>query len=46
MVTGGYTSASSDETVPAAAGSLYRVTGIGFGPRRDVQAVLQTVYRN
>lgn len=25
---------------------LYRVTSIGFGPRSDIQAVLQTIYRN
>lgn len=29
-----------------ARGGLYRVTSIGFGPRSDIQAVLQTVYRN
>lgn len=25
---------------------LYRVTSMGFGPRSDIQAVLQTIYRN
>ncbi len=25
---------------------LYRVTAMGFGPRTDIQAVLQTLYRN
>jgi len=25
---------------------LYRVTAMGFGPRADIQAVLQTIYRN
>lgn len=25
---------------------LYRVTAMGFGPRADIQAVLQTLYRN
>lgn len=27
-------------------GSLYRITAIGFGPRQESQAVLQTIYRN
>lgn len=31
---------------PGTDGHLYRITAIGFGPRRDVQAVLQMVYRN
>ena len=26
-------------------GVVYRVTGIGFGPRRDIQAVVQMLYR-
>lgn len=30
----------------AAAGRVYRVTAMGFGPRSSTQAVLQTVYRN
>lgn len=30
----------------AGAGKLYRVTAIGFGPRSDIQAVVQTLYRN
>lgn len=25
---------------------IYRVTAMGFGPRSDIQAVMQTVYRN
>lgn len=25
---------------------VYRVTGIGFGPRKDIQAVVQMIYRN
>ena len=25
---------------------LYRVTSLGFGPRKDIQAVVQTLYRN
>ena len=25
---------------------LYRVTSLGFGPRKDIQAVVQIPYRN
>ena len=31
---------------PTAKRPLYRVTAIGFGPRIDIQAVVQTLYRN
>jgi len=40
------------EVVPDTIGSrsepnyLYRVTAMGFGPRSDIQAVMQMVYRN
>jgi type IV pilus assembly protein PilX len=45
MVTARYPSAAP-AGAQAAAGRLYRVTAIGFGPRGDIQAVAQAVYRN
>ena len=45
MTTPRYQSAG-DAKSNNAAGSLYRITGTGFGPRSDIQAVLQTVYRH
>lgn len=46
MTTSVYKSSSGDADAKDAVGRLYRVTGMGFGPRSDIQAVLQTVYRN
>ena len=46
MTTSVYKTASSDAGAKDAIGRLYRVTGMGFGPRSDIQAVLQTIYRN
>lgn len=37
--------ASRDKTAPEV-NYVYRVTSMGFGPREDIQAVLQMVYRN
>ena len=37
--------ASRDKTAPEI-NYVYRVTSMGFGPRRDIQAVMQMVYRN
>ncbi len=37
--------ASRDKTAPEV-NYVYRVTGMGFGPREDIQAVLQMIYRN
>ncbi len=45
MVTANYTSAAMAGT-KASAGRLYRVTAMGFGPRSDIQAVVQAIYRN
>lgn len=45
MVGTAYQSAGAAGT-KAGQDRLYRVTAMGFGPRSDVQAVLQTVYRN
>lgn len=45
MVGTSYQSAGAAGT-KAALDRLYRITAMGFGPRSDVQAVLQTVYRN
>lgn len=45
MVGTGYASAGAAGS-QAATNRLYRVTAMGFGPRSDIQAVLQTVYRN
>ena len=45
MVTPGYTSAGAAGT-KTNRGRVYRVTAMGFGPRGDIQAVLQTIYRN
>ena len=45
MVTASYKSAAP-AGAQAAAGRLYRVTAIGFGPRSDIQVVVQAVYRN
>jgi len=45
MVTATYNSAAPTGTL-AATGRLYRVTAVGFGPRSDIQAVVQAVYRN
>ena len=36
---------SRDKTL-AEVNYVYRVTGMGFGPREDIQAVLQMIYRN
>ena len=40
--TGGATASGAK----ASTGSVYRITAMGFGPRSNVQAVLQTIYRN
>ena len=45
MVTATYNSAPPSGTL-ASTGRLYRVTAMGFGPRSDIQAVVQAVYRN
>ena len=45
MVGSGYQSSGGAGT-KAAKDKLYRVTAMGFGPRSDIQAVLQTIYRN
>jgi len=45
MVTANYKSAAPAGTL-AATGRLYRVTAMGFGPRGDIQAVMQAVFRN
>ena len=45
MVGSTYQSAGGAGT-NAAKDRLYRVTAMGFGPRSDIQAVLQTIYRN
>ncbi len=45
MVTAAYASAARAGSL-AAASRLYRVTAIGFGPRSDIQTVVQTLYRN
>ena len=37
--------ASRDKTAPEV-NYVYRVTSMGFGPRQDIQAVVQMVYRN
>jgi len=52
MVTAKYQGASptppsaAPRTSRAGADKIYRVTAIGFGPRSDIQAVVQTLYRN
>ena len=33
----------SDLSLPSL--PVYRITAMGFGPRRDIQVVLQTLYR-
>lgn len=38
-------SATSSSTSGAATPILYRITAMGFGPREDVQVVLQSLYR-
>lgn len=40
--TGGATASGAK----AAIGTAYRITAMGFGPRSNVQVVLQTIYRN
>ncbi len=45
MVGSSYTSSPASGT-KASAGRVYRVTAVGFGPRRDIQAAVQSVYRN
>lgn len=45
MVGSSYASAAAAGTL-SSAGRLYRITAMGFGPRNDIQAVLQTLYRN
>lgn len=44
MVTANYK--STPKTGEEAAGRIYRVTAIGFGPRSDVQVVMQALIRN
>ena len=46
MTTANAQTSSGGDGVNAASGALYRVTSMGFGPRSDIQAVLQTIYRN
>lgn len=45
MVGSSYASAAAAGT-QAAAGKLYRVTALGFGPRSDIQAAAQILFRN
>lgn len=45
MVGTNYASAAAAGSL-GSTGRLYRVTAMGFGPRSDIQAVLQTLYRN
>lgn len=45
MVGSAYASAAAAGT-QGSAGHLFRITAMGFGPRTDIQAVLQTIYRN
>lgn len=45
MVGSSYASAGGAGT-KASAGKVYRVTAVGFGPRSDIQAVVQAIYRN
>lgn len=44
MVTGNYKSAA--KIGKSATERLYRVTAVGFGPRSDVQAAVQIIFRN
>ena len=46
MTTSVYKASSEGADAKDAMGRLYRVTSMGFGPRSDIQAVLQTIYRN
>lgn len=46
MTTANAQTSSGGDGINAASGALYRVTSMGFGPRSDIQAVLQTIYRN
>lgn len=46
MTTANAHSKGGGDDTNAASGALYRVTSMGFGPRSDIQAVLQTIYRN
>ena len=45
MVGSGYASAGGSGT-RASSGRVFRVTALGFGPRSDIQAVVQAIYRN
>ena len=44
MVTASYK--STPKVGEEAAGRIYRVTAVGFGPRSDVQVVMQALIRN
>jgi type IV pilus assembly protein PilX len=36
---------NTGDATSAGQGYVYRVTAMGFGPRKDIQAVVQTIYR-
>ena len=46
MVGARYVSAADPSTTVKTGGRVYRITSLGFGPRKDIQAVVQSIYRN
>ena len=46
MVGARYASAADPNTTVKAGGRVYRITSLGFGPRKDIQAAVQSIYRN